>query len=320
MTTIYSEPPLPPHTRVIPGDTSPSASLPESLDTAGRRSAGHAASIAPLRVDALTFRRSGRLVIDGVDCTVETGTIGAVVGPNGAGKSTLLHLIASILPADSGSARLGGDRIEALPRRERARRIALAAQQVDGQVELTAEEVVLLARIPHIPRLASPSRRDREVAAAALRRVGAAEFADRRFAALSGGERQRVLLARALAQEPALLLLDEPTNHLDIRARLEALGVLRSLADAGLTILAALHDLALAAVYADTVIVLSAGRVVASGPPAEVLTPGLIAEVYGVRADVLTAPDGRTVIGFAPLAVGDPSTAGPGRRDPGAAG
>jgi iron complex transport system ATP-binding protein len=252
-------------------------------------------------VDALTFRRSGRLVIDDVDCTVESGTIGAVVGPNGAGKSTLLHLIAGILTADEGSMRLGADRVEGLTRRNRARRIALAAQQVDSHVDLTAAEVVLLARIPHIPVLGSPSRRDHEVAEAALRRVGAEEFAGRRFAELSGGERQRVLLARALAQEPALLLLDEPTNHLDVRAQLETLGVMRSLAAEGLTILAALHDLALAATYADTVIVLSAGRVVAAGPPATTLTPEMIAQVYGVHADVLSAPDGRPVIGFAPL-------------------
>lgn len=302
MTTICAAPRDSPGVLVIPGDTSPAASLPEAVEAARCGPAGPAAAAAPLRVDALTFRRSGRLVIDDVDCTVESGTIGAVVGPNGAGKSTLLHLIAGILPADSGSARLGADRIEELTRRNRARRIALAAQQVDGEVDLTAVEVVLLARIPHIPRLGSPSRHDHDVASAALRRVGAEQFAARRFGELSGGERQRVLLARALAQDPALLLLDEPTNHLDIRAQLETLDVMRSLATEGLTILAALHDLALAAAYADTVIVLSAGRVVAAGPPAATLTPELIAEVYGVRADVLAAADGRPIIGFAPLA------------------
>lgn len=256
---------------------------------------------AVLRIDELTFRRSGRLIVDDVDCTVAAGAIGAVVGPNGAGKSTLLHLIAGILPADSGSARLSGELITRLPRRERAKRIALAAQRVEGEVDLTVADVVLLARIPHIPRLGSPSVHDHQVAASALRRVGADKFTDRRFGELSGGERQRVLLARALAQEPTLLLLDEPTNHLDIRAQLETLAVMRSLASDGLTILAALHDLAAAAAYADTVIVMDEGRVVAAGPPASTLTPRLIADVYGVRADVLTTPDGRPVIAFAPL-------------------
>jgi len=300
MTTICAVPRE--RTPVTPGDTSPQASLLEPAEAARQGAAGRIGAAAPLRVDALTFHRSGRLVIDDVDCTVASGTIGAVVGPNGAGKSTLLRLIAGILTADAGSVRLGADRIEDMTRRNRARRIALAAQQVDGEVDLTAAEVVLLARIPHLPRIGSPGRHDHEVVGAALRRVGAQQFADRRFAELSGGERQRVLLARALAQEPGLLLLDEPTNHLDIRAQLETLSVMRSLAGEGLTILAALHDLALAAGYADTVIVLSAGRVVAAGPPATALTPDLIAEVYGVHADVLAAPDGRPVFGFAPLA------------------
>jgi iron complex transport system ATP-binding protein len=296
-----------PGTLVMPGDTSPAASLPEPVDPfplteAGAPQRGGARLGASLRVDALTFHRSGRLVIDDVDCALAPGSIGAVIGPNGAGKSTLLHLIAGTLRADGGSARLAGESIDGLPRRQRARRIALAAQQVDSEVDLTVADVVLLARIPHIPRLGSPSRRDHEVAAAALRRVGAEKFAARRFRELSGGERQRVLLARAVAQEPALLLLDEPTSHLDIRAQLETLVVLHSLAAEGLTILVALHDLTLAAGHADTVIVLSDGRVAAAGPPATTLTPELIAQVYGVHADVLTAPDGRAVIGFAPLA------------------
>lgn len=295
---------------VTPGDTSPAASLPESLERIGlARDAAAAATSgrdprrrgAGLRIDALTFRRTGRLVIDGVDAAVRPGTIGAVVGPNGAGKSTLLHLISGILSADSGAATLSGEDIAALTRRDRAKRIAMAAQQVDADVDLSVSDVVLLARIPHIPRLGSPSRQDHAVAAAALQRVGAAQFAHRRFAELSGGERQRVLLARALAQEPTLLLLDEPTNHLDIRAQLETLDLLRSLAADGLTILAALHDLSLASAYSDSVIVLDSGRVVAAGPPTSTLTPELIARVYGVRADVLAAPDGRAVIGFAPL-------------------
>jgi iron complex transport system ATP-binding protein len=297
-------------TLVMPGDTSSAASLPEPVDSPTTPTAtGRAQSVpadrgrrgASLRVDALTFHRSGRLVIDGVDCTLAPGTIGAVIGPNGAGKSTLLHLIAGILPADAGSARLAGEPIGGLTRRQRARRIALAAQQVDGGVDLTVADVVLLARIPHLPRLGAPSRHDHDVADAALRRVGAEQFAHRRFGELSGGERQRVLLARAVAQEPALLLLDEPTSHLDIRAQLETLAVLHTLAAEGLTILAALHDLTLAAAHADTVIVLSNGRVAAAGPPAVTLTRELVAQVYGVHADVMTAPDGRTVIGFAPL-------------------
>jgi iron complex transport system ATP-binding protein len=129
-------------------------------------------------------------------------------------------------------------------------------------------------------------------------------FADREFASLSGGERQRVMLARALAQEPSLLLLDEPTNHLDVGAQLEALTLLRRLAGEGMTVLAALHDLGLAATYSDHVIVLRDGRVVAAGPTAETLTPALLREVYGVQASVLVNPaTGLPVLAFSPLAL-----------------
>lgn len=311
---------LPLPQRVLPGDTSPTASCAEEqADSAAALAPRRAANTtreqtraqrrAAVRVDGISFHRSGRLVIDGVDCLVRAGTIGAIIGPNGAGKSTLLHLIAGILSADSGSASLAGDDIAALPRRMRARRIALAAQQVEADVDLTVRDVVLLARIPHLPRLGAPGAHDHAVVTASLRRVGADQFTERRFTELSGGERQRVLLARALAQEPTLLLLDEPTNHLDIRAQLETLTVLRSLAHDGLTIVAALHDLNLATVFSDTVIVMDKGRVVAAGPPSSVLTSDLIAQVYGVESKVLPTSDGQKVIRFLPPPATDIGTA-----------
>ncbi|WP_244857798.1 ABC transporter ATP-binding protein [Agromyces archimandritae] len=262
---------------------------------------GSSGSAGGLRIDRLAFAREGRLIIDGIDATVPVGAFGAVVGPNGAGKSTLLHLVAGIERADAGALSLGGDALGRMRRRERARRIAIAEQQTDGDVDLTVREVVLLGRTPHIPVLGAPSSRDHDVVAQSLAAAGAAPFAERRFRTLSGGERQRVVLARALAQEPALLLLDEPTNHLDVRAQLDALEVLAELARGGLTVLAALHDLNLAAAYADHLIVLADGRVVAAGAPDAVLTPELIGAVYGVRAAVTTHPiTGRPLIAFAP--------------------
>ncbi|GAA3909870.1 ABC transporter ATP-binding protein [Microbacterium invictum] len=255
-----------------------------------------------LRASAVSFAHNGRMIIDGIDCSVEAGSLTALVGPNGAGKSTLLHLIAAVEVPQSGAIAFGGTDTRALRRRDRARYSALVEQQAETDLDLVAADVVLLGRTPHIPLLGSPGAHDTEIARAALERVDAGAFADRRFHELSGGERQRVLLARALAQEPTLLLADEPTNHLDIRAQLHTLSLLRALADSGIAVLAALHDLTLAARYADQVIVVAEGRVVASGAPSETLTAELIELVYGVRADVVTHPvDGTPLIAFSPL-------------------
>jgi iron complex transport system ATP-binding protein len=263
---------------------------------------GDAVSAAPpaaLAASRLTFSRDGRLVIDGVDVDLPVGSFGAVIGPNGAGKSTLLQLLVGALPVDSGTVLFDGADLLALRRRDRARLVALSEQHGDGDTGLRVNDVVLLGRTPHIGRWASEGPADRQVVADALSAVGMSAFADRPFDTLSGGERQRVHLARALAQQPRLLLLDEPTNHLDVRAQLSLLSLVRAQTAAGITAVAALHDLNIAAAYADTVIVLGEGRVVAAGPTASVLTGKLIGDVYGVRADVLRHPrTGRPLIAF----------------------
>ena len=254
---------------------------------------------AALSARRLSFSREGTLVIDGVDVELPIGSFGAVIGPNGAGKSTLLQLLVGTLPVASGAVLFDGDDLLTLRRRDRARIVALSEQHGDGDTGLRVTDVVLLGRTPHIGRWSAEGPNDRRVVADALAAVGMAAFADRPFDTLSGGERQRVHLARALAQEPRLLLLDEPTNHLDVRAQLSLLSLVRAQTAAGITAVAALHDLNIAAAYADSVIVLSAGRVVAAGPAASVLTGDLISEVYGVRADVLVHPrTGRPLIAF----------------------
>ena len=256
-------------------------------------------SSGSLHVDRVRFARGRRLIIDDVDCTVPAAAVGALLGPNGAGKSTLLHLIAGVERADAGAARLGDRDLAALRRRERARVVALAEQDVQDAPGLRVSEVVALGRTPYLGAFAGPGDLDRAVVRRCLEDAGLVGLADREYATLSGGERQRVNLARALAQEPELLLLDEPTNHLDVHAQLTMLGLLRELARGGLTVLAALHDLSLAASYADHVIVLSAGRVVAAGDPRDVLTPGLIRDVWGVEAHVLAHPmTGRPLIAY----------------------
>ncbi|BDZ55015.1 ABC transporter ATP-binding protein [Agromyces marinus] len=257
---------------------------------------------AGLEGSRVSFARGDRLVVDGVDITVPRGAVGALLGPNGAGKSTLLHLVAGVEPSSSTSLTLDGDDLVSLRRRERARRIALVEQDAQAPDGLGVEHVVGLGRIPHQSAFGGDSARDRELVARALAAADASAFAGRRYDELSGGERQRVNLARALAQEPDLLLLDEPTNHLDIRSQLATLGLLRRLASDGLSVLAALHDLSLAAAYADHVVVLADGRVVAAGDPTDVLVPALIRAVWGVEAAVLRHPStGRPLIAFAPV-------------------
>lgn len=242
------------------------------------------------------------LIIDGVDCTVPADSLSALVGPNGAGKSTLLRALAAIDRPAEGTVAFDGTNLLTLPRKRRARIVALVEQDAATETTLTARGIVALGRAPHQSLWGGEDPGAAAVITAAMHTAGVTELADRDFGSLSGGERQRVMLAKALAQEPRLLLLDEPTNHLDIGAQLSTLALLRRLATAGSTVLAALHDLGIAASYSDHVIVLSAGNVVAAGPTDATLTPALIREVYGVEATVLQNPTtGRPVIAFSPL-------------------
>lgn len=273
--------------------------------------AAHPDDAPVLRVRGLGIRRGGRWIVDGADLTVPPGAVCALIGPNGAGKSTLLHVLAAAETAVHGEVTLFGEPISELGRRQRARRIALVEQLAESEVDLSVSEVVMLGRIPHVPLLGGPGDTDRAAVERALSSAGAQALRDRPFRELSGGERQRVLIARALAQEPVLLLLDEPTNHLDIAAQLELMRLLRSLAARGVAVLVALHDLTLAASWADTVVMMQDGRVVAVGPPATVVTPERLLRVYGVHAEVLHHPrTGRPVIAYEPLDDG-PGAGGP---------
>jgi iron complex transport system ATP-binding protein len=262
----------------------------------------------PVGLDAarVSWSVEGRLILDGVDAAAPPGAVSGLLGPNGSGKSTLLRVLAGVqAPTVEASApaqvRFAGEDLLGLPRRRRARVLALVEQDATTDLPLTVLDAVLLGRIPHRSLLAGDSAADREMARDALAAIGMEAFADREVATLSGGERQRVHMARALAQQPALLMLDEPTNHLDIAAQLDAMRVLRRLADDGVTVLAALHDLTLAAQTCDHVVLLSGGQVVAAGGVHDVLVPEVLDPVYGVRTDVLTHPrTGRPVLTFTP--------------------
>jgi iron complex transport system ATP-binding protein len=255
---------------------------------------------AGLRASALTVSIAGRALIDAVDCVIEPGRFTALIGPNGAGKSTLIRALAGVAKPDSGRVEWAGSDWYGMSSRARARIAALVEQDAKAELPMTVADVVALGRTPFSGRFAAPPRGDDGIVSAAMERVGITDFAPRMFDTLSGGERQRVHLARALAQRPALLLLDEPTNHLDVHAQLDSLRIVRELAHgADVAVLAALHDLNLAAAYADDLVVLHRGRVVATGTPEQVLTARLLREVYGVDATIMEHPTtGRPLIAF----------------------
>jgi iron complex transport system ATP-binding protein len=228
-------------------------------------------------------------VLDGVSLAVGAREIVGVIGPNGSGKTTLVRALAGVLRPRSGHVTLEGARLDALPRRDVARRLAVVPQDSALEFPFTALEVVLMGRAPHLPPLAFPRARDLEIARTAMVTLEIGAVEDRPLLQLSGGERQRVLLARALAQEPRVLLLDEPTTHLDLRHQTGIYDTVRDLTRAhGVAVLSVLHDLNLAALYCDRLILLAGGRVVADGTPAEVLVGPLLARAYGVEVHVGT--------------------------------
>ena len=249
----------------------------------------------PVRLDAVGVRLAGRRIVQEVTLAADGDVVG-LVGPNGSGKSTVLRTLYRVLRPAAGTVSVDGRDVWDQPAREAARTTAAVVQDGPADVDLSVAEYVTTGRIPHGRLLSAPGRGDREAVDAALDAAGAAALASRHVATLSGGERQRVHLARALAQQPAVLVLDEPTNHLDVAHQLQLLTLVRSL---GVTTLVTLHDLNLAAAYCDRVVVLDGGRVVASGEPADVLTPELLLDVFGVLAAPLVNPlTGRLLLAY----------------------
>jgi iron complex transport system ATP-binding protein len=249
----------------------------------------------------VTVHLGGRPVVDGVDLAVEEGEWVALIGPNGAGKTTLLRAVAALVPFE-GSIALHGRPVSELGRREIARLLAVVPQSPATPPWMTVAEYVLLGRTPHLGTLAREGKRDVDAATSALERLDLLALGERSLGTLSGGEKQRAVVARALAQEASVVILDEPTAALDIghqQQALELLDVLR--AQSGLTLVAAMHDLTLAAQYADRMVLLDAGAVVADGSPADVLTESLIATHYDASIRIVDV-DGRIAVVPARLA------------------
>ncbi|MGW0037058.1 ABC transporter ATP-binding protein [Gordonia sp. NPDC003376] len=256
-----------------------------------------------LTAHEIRWSRGGHLILDGVTLQPEPGETVGILGPNGSGKSSLIRALAGVTRPDSGTVRLDGTEIGSLRRREIARRVAVVSQHSATDTDIEVVDVVRLGRIPHASMLGADAGGD-DVVERVLAQTGLTDKAHRMWHTLSGGERQRVQIARALAQEPAELLLDEPTNHLDIAHQLDVLALV---ADLPVTSYVALHDLNLAARYCDRLLVMRAGRVVSFGPPAEVLTTELIADVYGVQTRIFTDDGEFTVVYKRSLGAGVPS-------------
>lgn len=244
-----------------------------------------------LRARALDFAYAERPVLHGVTLELAAGQLAALVGPNGSGKTTLLRLLDGILRPTRGVVELEDQDLRRIPARALARRLALVPQDRRAAFGFTVREMVMLGRTPYARALAGPSRTDRRIVEEMLRLTGTAFMADRLYSALSGGEQQRVAITMALAQEPQVLLLDEPTVHLDINHQVEVLELVRRLnRERGLSVLATMHDLNLAALYFDRVFMIQNGCLVAQGTPTEVLTAERIQAVFHARVAVQPHP------------------------------
>lgn len=244
-----------------------------------------------LRWESVTVRFGPRTALSGVDLVVRPGEFVVLAGPNGSGKTTLLRTALGFTVPDAGSVRVEGDPVLSLSVRERARRTAWVPQAEGARDDVPLLDYVLYGRYPWIGPLEGDRVADRGSARSALSEVGLADRADDGILSLSGGERQRAVLARALLQSARILLLDEPTTHLDIGHQLDLLSRVQILARRGrVTVVAALHDLNLAARFADRIVVLSRGRKVADGPPAAVLSSELLERVWGVVAELRRDP------------------------------
>jgi iron complex transport system ATP-binding protein len=241
-----------------------------------------------LELEDLTFAHDrNRYQLRDVSLTVGAGEVCCLLGPNGTGKTTLLRCLLGLLTPQAGTVRIGGADIRGLSSRQLARRVAYVPQSTTTPFPFTTLDIAVTGRTPHLAVTASPSRADRRIAAEALERLGIGHLASRSFTSLSGGERQLALFARALVQEAELLVLDEPTAALDYGNEVRVLHLIRELGRLGRTIMMSTHQPDHPLRYGDRAVLLDEGRVVADGPPIDVITGDLLSRLYQVQVHVL---------------------------------
>ncbi len=247
-----------------------------------------------IRIDALDVTLGRRTVVQGVSATLRPATLVGIVGPNGAGKSSLLRALLGLLPASAGAVLVDDAPLTRMARGAVARTMAYLPQSQTLHWPLSVERIVALGRLPHLAPMSGLSADDAAAIERALERADAARFRHRIATELSGGERARVLLARALAVAAPVLIVDEPLAALDPGHQIDVMALLRQEADGGTLVIAVLHDLTMAARHCDRLLLMDGGRLVADGPPAEVLTAGRLRDVYGISARI--EDDGRTIV------------------------
>ena len=223
-------------------------------------------------------------ILKDINIEVDNKEVVGIIGPNGSGKSTFLKCIYRVLKPSDGAILLDKVDIKDMTVKESSKRLAVLSQHNNYNFDFTVKDIVLMGRSPHKKFMERDNKEDYDIVNDALKKVEMLEFKDRCFQSLSGGEQQRVILARALAQQPQCLILDEPTNHLDIKYQLQLMRIVKNL---NIEVIAAIHDLNIAAMYCDKIYVLKDGEIIKYGNPKEVLTQKLIKEVYEVDAEVI---------------------------------
>lgn len=236
-------------------------------------------------------------ILRGIDFEANEGEFVGIIGPNGSGKSTLLRCLYRVLTPSEGAVFLDGKELSSYRVKESAQKLAVVAQHNYYNFEFSVQDVVMMGRAPHKRALDRDTAEDYQIMRQSLKAVGMQEFEERSFSTLSGGEQQRIILARALAQQTPCLILDEPTNHLDIKYQLWLMDIVRNL---DCTVISAVHDLNIAAMYCDRLYAMKQGKLIAQGTPHELLTPDLIRELYEVDAEVSIDGKGQLRIFYCP--------------------
>ncbi|MDU7709362.1 MAG: ABC transporter ATP-binding protein [Clostridium sp.] len=250
-----------------------------------------------IEIKELTYQVRDRQILSQIEMHIKKQEFVGIIGPNGSGKSTLLKNIYKVLKPQEGSIFLMGEDLTAISNREMAEKLSVLIQEQESSFDFTVEEVVMMGRHARKKMLESEDKTDKKTVQEILKKIGLHSISNQSFLTLSGGEKQRVLIARAFVQDTPCLILDEPTNHLDIKYQLELMNLVKA---QNKTIIAAIHDLNIAALYCTYIYVLKNGQIAAQGPPQEVLTEKTIHEVYGVHATLYTDQTNQKHILFHP--------------------